>query len=204
MKAKHILKAVFVTLMLFGISSCGEWGGLPDGYSFEENDKVKPVIGSKPTERGTVIESGTVDLGLSVKWAACNLGASYCYEYGDTYDFGNTDSNCPEQIGGTMYDHAHQELGGKWQTPSKAQWEELMDNCLVEYQSYRGVNGLIVTGTLGKAIFIPVRNYWTSTLDISSNKGYYFQPSSSSWSDYYHIYVCSRYDNLRIRPILMN
>ena len=31
-----------------------------------------------------------VDLGLSVKWAACNIGASNPEEYGDYFAFGET------------------------------------------------------------------------------------------------------------------
>ena len=34
--------------------------------------------------------SGAVDLGLSVKWASCNLGASKPEEYGDYYSWGET------------------------------------------------------------------------------------------------------------------
>ena len=33
-----------------------------------------------------------VDLGLSVKWAACNIGASKPEEYGDYFAFGETES----------------------------------------------------------------------------------------------------------------
>lgn len=33
-----------------------------------------------------------VDLGLSVKWASCNVGASYPWEYGDYFAWGETES----------------------------------------------------------------------------------------------------------------
>jgi hypothetical protein len=33
-----------------------------------------------------------VDLGLSVKWATCNIGASKPEEYGDYFAFGETES----------------------------------------------------------------------------------------------------------------
>ena len=40
-----------------------------------------------------IIKSGAVDLGLSVKWAACNVGASYPQEYGGYYAWGETEEN---------------------------------------------------------------------------------------------------------------
>lgn len=61
-------------------------------------------------KKGEPDEPGVVDLGLSVKWAACNLGASKIEEYGDFYqwagsqDVSDTDidlyiGNCPYHYG---------------------------------------------------------------------------------------------------------
>lgn len=234
MNAKYIIKTFLALMVVFTATSCAEWGELPEGFSYDkvaydapepdpDPDPDPDPTPVKPTERGQIIETGTVDLGLSVKWAACNLGADYCYEEGDKYDFGNDDVNCPEQIGGTKYDHARTVLGGKWATPSIAQWEELKEKCLVEADSFRGVCGYIITGPTKKAIFIPTfqspysysnyyADYWTSTVDMNSNCGYYFylkiyKSSSYISSEDFRVQTYKRLSNdncIYIRPVLLN
>ena len=106
-----------------------------------------------------VIPDGCVDLGLSVKWASCNLGASKPEEYGDyyawgeiapkenyswsTYKFGtswegpfskyNTSSSYGTVDNKTVLepedDVAHVKLGGKWRIPTDAEWTELRTKC---------------------------------------------------------------------------
>ena len=44
----------------------------------------------KPDSNGGSVPEGAVDLGLSVKWASCNLGASSPEEFGDYYAWGET------------------------------------------------------------------------------------------------------------------
>lgn len=44
------------------------------------------------TNRGPVIQHEYVDLGLSVKWATCNIGADKPEEYGDYYAWGELES----------------------------------------------------------------------------------------------------------------
>jgi hypothetical protein len=53
--------------------------------SGDKYDKCKIIV-VEPTISGPVVES--VDMGLSVKWASCNLGASQPEEYGDYYAWG--------------------------------------------------------------------------------------------------------------------
>lgn len=188
MNTKRIIYSILTMVLSITITtSCGEWEDLPPGASFDKNGistptpvptpdpDPEPEPDPKPTERGTLYETGVVDLGLSVNWSACNLGAEYCWYGGDKYNFGNLDNNCPEEIGGTEDDHATQILGNEWSTPSLKQWEELRDNCLVETGHYRNVQGIFVTGTTQKTIFIPYyHSYWTSTISLESNEGYYF------------------------------
>ncbi|HZK03825.1 MAG TPA: hypothetical protein VFC94_05400 [Bacteroidaceae bacterium] len=116
-----------------------------------------------------------IDLGLSVKWASCNLGAENPMDYGDYYRWGeivpNTSglidgyrhynpskgnfSDLGEDISGTEYDAAHVRLGGKWRMPTKEECEELLSRCV-----WTGIVGDIkserrVTGPSGKQIIIP-------------------------------------------------
>lgn len=146
-----------------------------------------------------------VDLGLSVKWAAYNLGASNPEEYGGYYQWGGLEDvadtsidlywgNCPHHTGSnsntgwTKYvssdkssywsgsgrpddktvldpedDVAHVKLGGKWRMPTKAEFEELINNCQCEWMTYKGVDGRKFTskksGYADKWIFLPAAGY---------------------------------------------
>lgn len=123
-----------------------------------------------------VLTAGTVvDLGLSVYWASCNLGAEAPEEYGDYYAWGevkpkssystdnysyynaNTDQyvDIGNNISGTEYDAATVSLGSDWRMPSAEEAKELIDNCSWEWTSIKNINGFMVSGKNGNSIFIP-------------------------------------------------
>ena len=112
-----------------------------------------------------------VDLGLSVKWATCNVGGSKPSDYGDYYAWGETstkssydEDNCEtlrKEIGdikGTSRDVAHVKWGGSWRMPTKAEFDELLDsdNCTWTWTTLGGHKGYKVTSRKnGNSIFIP-------------------------------------------------
>lgn len=132
-----------------------------------------------------------VDLGLSVKWATCNVGASSPEQYGNYYAWGETstkseytDSNsktCDNSsynfdIGGNVsLDAARANWGGTWRLPTADECRELLDECTWTWTTLGGKNGYRVTGPSGKSIFLPAAggrygsslnyagDYWTST-----------------------------------------
>ena len=74
-------------------------------------------------------------------------------------------------------DAATANYGGR--TPTKAEWEELIANTLVQWTTQNGVNGLRLTGTSGESLFLPASGahsweslvsagivgcYWSSSL----------------------------------------
>ena len=67
-----------------------------DSYSEIDISNLKSFEAGKAysfsCSAGSQEESGLVDLGLSVKWATCNLGASSPEEYGDYYAWGETET----------------------------------------------------------------------------------------------------------------
>lgn len=113
---------------------------------------------------------GYVDLGLSVRWATCNVGANSPEEYGNYYAWGETIAKkaftvenfingvttiLGDDITGTEYDVAHVKWGGKWRMPTYSEAKELVELCTWTVAEKNGVNGCIVTGPNGNSIFLP-------------------------------------------------
>lgn len=109
-----------------------------------------------------------VDLGLSVKWATCNVGADKPQDPGHHYAWGSTTifsltsydnplENNPEitDIAGTEYDVAHLEWGGTWRMPTQEEIAELKEKCTYEMVTEGGVYGSKITGPNGNSIFLP-------------------------------------------------
>ena len=126
-----------------------------------------------------------IDLGLSVKWASYNVGATKPEEYGRyfawgekvpkndyrwaNYQFGTSkngpfskyvlDSNCGTIDNKTILDLTDDAAAaawvGDWRLPSKEEVSELMNNCTWAWTTWNGVNGYKITGHNGNSIFLP-------------------------------------------------
>ena len=113
-----------------------------------------------------------VDMGLSVKWAKCNVGATTEGDKGNTYHWGSlvpmkntSDKSQFSDYTGEMLpvsrDIASVAYGNGWRYPSKAEWQELLDNCTAEYTAMNGNNGYLFTSRInGSTFFIPQAEYW--------------------------------------------
>ncbi len=149
-----------------------------------------------------------IDLGLpsGTKWACCNVGASSPEEYGGYYAWGETEvqannryswssyrhcdgssatcHNIGDDIAGTEYDVAHVKWGGSWRMPTRAQQEELIENCTREWTQLYGVNGFLVTGPNGGKVFLPaVGERWEGELDYEGSYGYYWSSSLCAFAE---------------------
>lgn len=139
-----------------------------------------------------------VDLGLSVKWALCNVGASSSIARGDYYAWGETATKSDysystyEQTwkATNIYsseDVAIKVMGGKWRMPTKTEMEELRDNCTWTWTvAVNGEEGYLVTSKKnGYSIFLPAvgRKIDTNTTEYGE-RGYYY--SSTSPQDVYN------------------
>lgn len=150
-------------------------GGSDDGDSDDENNQTT----------GTVQGHAYVDLGLSVKWATCNVGASNPEDYGDYYAWGETTTKsdydwdtykwckgkydtltkyCTNSNGGTVDnrttltssdDVATVKWGSKWRMPTKEEMKELVEDCTWTRTTQNGVEGMKVIGSDGNSIFLP-------------------------------------------------
>ena len=139
-----------------------------------------------------------VDLGLSVKWALCNVGASSSIARGDYYAWGETGTKSDysystyEQtwLATNLYsseDVAIKVMGGKWRMPTKTEMEELRDNCTWTWTvAVNGEEGYLVKSKKnGNSIFLPAvgRKVDTNTVEYGE-LGYYY--SSTSPQDVYN------------------
>ncbi len=143
------------------------------------NNSVTPTTGK------------AIDLGLSVKWASCNVGATKPEEYGGYYAWGETEEKsdyswstykycngtstsmtkyCTYSDHGTVDnkttleaedDVAHVKWGGSWRMPTFVEMEELRTNCTWNETTINGVNGYRVTGPNGNSIFLPKAGSYT-------------------------------------------
>lgn len=100
-----------------------------------------------------------VDLGLSVQWATCNVGASLPEEGGDKYRWGSTDTDTyvgTDTYLPLSYDAAHIAMGEGFRTPTRQEMYELCERCKWQPAKRNGIEGFKVTGPNGNYIFIPL------------------------------------------------
>ena len=155
-----------------------------DGYAKQEKtitvsegqEHMLEYTLAKNTQLSGLIEGHEyVDLGLSVKWATCNIGASKPEEYGDYFAWGETkpksvydwstykwcrggkESQTKYSISsnyGTVDNKKNLELsddaaranwGGSWRMPTKEEQDELRNECTWTWTTQNGINGYKVT-----------------------------------------------------------
>ena len=127
-----------------------------------------------------------VDLGLSVKWATYNIGATTPAEYGDYFAWGEVEPKTEfswetykwynsslgdvskyymeYQYGrpknsvvlGSADDAATVNWGEDWRMPTRSEIKELTTNCTWTLTSEGGVEGWRVSATNGNSIFLPI------------------------------------------------
>lgn len=111
-----------------------------------------------------------VDLGLSVKWATCNVGATTPTQLGDKFGWGERVPNkvvnkknsytynekYPTNLNDSRwYNTASQIMKGEWRMPTREELTELIEKCKwVETNNVEG-KGYMVYGPNGNHIFIP-------------------------------------------------
>ena len=140
-------------------------------------------------------EDDYVDLGLpsGTLWATRNVGASYSYEYGDKFAWGEvepkgvydwstykwcngSDSTLTKYNSRSDWglvdnktelepedDAAHVNWGPEWQMPSSEQMYELVEQCKWRNIHRNGVDGTLFTGPNGNTMFLPYRMTWSRT-----------------------------------------
>ena len=176
---------------------------------------------------GSIRGHDYVDLGLSVKWATCNVGAEKPSDCGDYFAWGEispkseyTEENSityrkdmGDIAGDSRYDAARANWGGSWRMPTKAEIEELVNKCKTRMTTYNGRKGRLVTGPNGNSIFLPAAGwrYGSSQYDVGEFGRYWSSTPGEGSTEYaYGLYFYagdfdwtwgSRYRGHSVRPV---
>ena len=159
----------------------------------EATNQFLPLKVNVTAEEETFTDERIVDLGLSVKWANCNVGANSPEEYGDYFAWGEVTSkdyyslnnythysngnyvDIGSDISGTEYDAATHIMGEIWRMPTKSEYDELINKCEWKLVTYRKVRGWRITGPNGNSIFLPLAGYMSDDWnDYASIGGFYW------------------------------
>lgn len=135
---------------------------------------------------------GCVDMGVSVLWADCNLGASSPSEIGDYYAWGEVKPKDVEYYNWKHYNFARKDganytmtqyttydkrtklkpehdaawfnRGGSWRMPTQEEASELVANCKSSFKTLNGVKGILLTSKVnGNTLFFPFTGYIESS-----------------------------------------
>lgn len=149
-----------------------------------------------------------VDLGLSVKWATCNVGASKPEDNGNLYAWGETEVKEQYNVRTSKWgfmpfslkkyninseqgtvdnkttldledDVAHVTWGGNWRMPTREEMDELHDNCTWEWTTLNGVNGYRVTS---KKQGYTDRSIFLPAAGYKANGRYQYGSNGNYWS----------------------
>ena len=159
-----------------------------------------------------------VDLGLSVKWAATDIG-NWCFcEHGAYFKWGeinptditsrvdsvySIDIPNNDIAGLKRYDAATLRWGESWRMPTISEIKELKTKCKWKWISLGANSGYLVTGPNGKQIFLPISYeeggfIWSSTLYQENRTQAYllgFDKNNINTEHYSHSLFCP------IRPV---
>ena len=152
----------------YATNDVGTAYGEEENFTTNENNEISDPTG---TENGY----GYVDLGLSVKWATTNVGASKAEDYGSYFAWGETTTKDTYNLSSYKYcnssstswtkyntsssygtvdnktqlelsdDAARANWGGAWRMPTDVEWTELREQCTWTWTTQNGVNGYKVT-----------------------------------------------------------
>lgn len=209
------------------------------GYNFKNWTLNGTVVSTSSTYTGTVTTNSNfvanfeqttenghvyVDLGLSVKWATCNVGATKAEEEGDYFAWGETETKeiynwetykwcngtydsmtkyCTDSSYGTVDnktildiedDAARANWGGTWRMPTEAEIEEMEENCIFTKTTLNGVNGWTITSKINGNSIFVPVNGHYEDGNLKHEE-YNF---ASTWSSSYYNYGTYRATTFRI------
>lgn len=193
---------IFVVFLLICLSDCGGNSQKENINDLSQNQAVEDY---KKLPNSVINGHEYVDLGLSVKWAANNMGASTNMNVGDFFPWSliyDIDSNV-----------VRNNWGKEWRLPTKEEFQELIDQSEWSYDSEK--KGFWIEGKNGNKIFLPAGGhkyndnlssggacYWTSTLYKQYSNGAFVL---SVYEDYNYKWEAYKANfKYLVRPVLDN
>lgn len=173
--SNYLIWIITYVLMALSIASCSS-DDEPTPPNVEDSDN-----------------SAYVDLGLSIKWATCNIGATVPEEIGSYYAWGETSTKSEyteanyfdasfskynlsgnKKIYGSNNDIAYTKLGKDWRMPTTSEINELINACTWTNDVVNGVDGVKGTASNGNSIFLPITGMYAGTSIQSNGQGCYW------------------------------
>ncbi len=143
-----------------------------------DRDCYRPInIGKAPE---LIAKPKFVDLGLSVKWALCNLGAKKPEEFGNYYAWGALTPKTESPYSSISYiklnnmnitkdnnltpenDVVTRSLGNGVRLPTRKEIEEFETKCSFTWTQLNGIWGCYCKGPNGNSIFLPAAGSFTN------------------------------------------
>ncbi len=167
-----------------------------------------------------------VDLGLSVKWATMNVGASspeglgFYFAWGETnlkgkYSIENYTFKDNPTILSLSDDAAHVNWGGDWRMPTQEEFNELVTKCMITLEN---TNTVRFTAANGKYILMPLAGfakedgsfknvgdcgyYWTNAISNNTQAVDLIFKETFSGAEVLGLNKGNRFCGLSIRPVL--
>lgn len=182
------------------------------------------MAATKPEESGDYYAWGEVETKTDYSWSTykwCN-GSDYTLtKYCNNSDYGNEGFTDTLTVLTPEDDIAHVKWGGSWRMPTKAEQDELRNNCTWTWYSggnteFNGIAGYKVTsnreGYTDQSIFLPVAgcysgtgfggvfgDYWSSSLNTDIPYHAYYLYFDSGVVSFYDIW--NRYTGRSVRPV---
>ena len=160
--------------------------GLPSGLKWASFN----LGATKPEEFGDYYAWGETVTKKEYSWGTykwCNGSQDTLTKYCTDSSYGYDSFIDGKTILDLEDDAAHVALGGKWRMPTKAEFEELGENCTREWSTEKGVDGYRFTSNkTGNSIFLPAAGayYFDHGLVSSGISGFYWASSISENSPY--------------------
>ncbi|MBO5921828.1 MAG: InlB B-repeat-containing protein [Bacteroidaceae bacterium] len=187
--------------------------GLPSGVKWASFN----VGATKPEEYGGYYAWGETEEKENYSWGTYKWCNGYEYSFTKYCAYDDSDIDYTTIDNKTVLDPeddvAHVKWGGDWRMPTKAEQDELCEECDWEWTTLNGVYGYKVTGSNGNSIFLPAAGeryetdtdykgrygyYWSSELSVDDSRFAYilkFRDDDWAWDD------DVRYCGLPVRPV---
>lgn len=200
MRRHDVLRSLLLSLIVTSL-----------GFSCGDNDEIVNDLSNNQAYKVNNNGHGYVDLGLSVLWATCNVGANAPSDQGNKYAFGETQvksSYTSSNYTGGEADVAKELWGGDWRLPTKSELEDIVTRCSWADNTRNNIHVVTATGPNGSSIDLPYYSY----LGDEGYQGWYWSSTPASNSRAYCLHFENsvgsgtnmRYYGFLVRPVMPN